>query len=114
MMTGRQVIIELGYLIDPSDVEVALVTDGRASSTSQNGVGAFTLSLASEKVEYGPGEPIDIEAELMYDGTQQTIALSGVESLVNGFGIEQLDGPLAMGPGWTCRVSVTSCGLMSQ
>ena len=62
--------------------------------------GTFTLMLVAGASVYETDQPIDVHAELLYDGPTDTIALSGVGNLVNGFGVRQLDGPYSMGPGW--------------
>jgi hypothetical protein len=80
-----------------SDVDAHLMGDGVAVDTALD---QFALSLSAAATQYSPDDPIGIQAQLVYDGPEPTIDLSGVFSLVNGFGMEQLDGDLAMGPGW--------------
>lgn len=89
----------LSESVSSSDVVFATSGSG-ANSTAVTEAGIFDLTIAGDKLEYRAGEPIEIEAFLKYQGPQPSVELSGVTSLVNGFGIKQLDGPLAMGPGW--------------
>jgi hypothetical protein len=97
---GRVVQIVFNEPIAMADVEFVLVEEAGGGDLYEFEGGYIALTLTSERTEYTAGEPIEIQAELFYDGTEPTLTLSGVTTLVNGFGIEQLDGPLAMGPGW--------------
>ncbi len=91
--------IELSEPVPSSDITFA--TSGRgAVATAKTAVGIFDLMINADKVEYVTGEPIEIDAVLQYDGGDPLVELWGVISLINGFGIKQLDGPLVMGPGW--------------
>lgn len=83
-----------------TDVEAHLMTSGAASDATEITGGEFSLTLSAQATQYSTDDPIDIQAQLLYEGDQPTIDLSGTFSLVNGFGIEQLDGDLDMGPGW--------------
>ena len=62
--------------------------------------GDFTLTLRADKAAYAPDEAIEVEAVLTYEGAQAAIDVVGVEELVMGFGIRQLDGDMEMGAGW--------------
>lgn len=91
--------LELSKAITSSDVVFA--TSGSLPfATGVTEAGIFDLMIDADKPEYRTGEPIEIDAVLQYDGRQPSVELWGVGSLVNGFGIKQLDGPLVMGPGW--------------
>jgi hypothetical protein len=80
---------------------VVFVTSGSLNiATGVTEAGVFDLTIDADKSEYRTGEPIQIDAVLQYDGGQPSVELSGAGSLVNGFGIKQLDGPLVMGLGW--------------
>lgn len=96
---ARVVQVVFGGPIWKEDIDFVLIKEGRGGDIAEFDWGYFWLTLTSDKLEYAAGEPIEISAELMYDGPSP-IALSGVFSLVNGFGIKQLDGPLTMGLGW--------------
>jgi len=98
---GRRVVqVVFNEPIAMADVEFVLVKPQGGGDIVEFDWGYFGLGLTSENAEYAAGEPIEIQAELLYDGIEPTLTLSGVTTLVNGFGIEQLDGPLVMGPGW--------------
>lgn len=83
-----------------TDIEAHLMRGGRASDGIETSAGQFYLTVSAGTAQYSIDDPIDIQAQLLYEGDQPAIDLSGVFSLVNGFGIEQLDGNLEMGPGW--------------
>lgn len=83
-----------------ADVEAHVIHGGRGSDRVETSAGEFHLGLSAGATQYSTADPIDIQAQLFYEGDQPTIDLSGVFSLVNGFRVEQLDGDLGMGPGW--------------
>jgi hypothetical protein len=83
-----------------TDIEAHLVSAGLGTDGIATSAGEFYLTLSSGAPQYTSDDPIDIQAQLFYEGDQPTIDLSGVFSLVNGFGVEQLDGDLEMGAGW--------------
>lgn len=68
------------------------------SSTVRSG--DFTLTISADKAVYAPGEPMEVVAELVYDGEAEAVQLSGVEHLIAGFGARQLNGPLFMEADW--------------
>jgi hypothetical protein len=100
-MIGRRVVhVVFNEPIAMEEVELVLIDEERGRDVEEFDWGYFQLTLTSEKAEYSASEPIEIQAELLYDGTEEMLTLSGATTLVNGFGIEQLDGPLVMGPSW--------------
>lgn len=85
--------------IAPDAVDL-IVTRGSVGLDSQGtDAGTFTLRLIADATEYAADQPMDIRAELTYDGPSETVGLSGA-GLVNGFGVYQLDGPFSLDPIW--------------
>jgi hypothetical protein len=59
--------------------------------------GEFTLTMTADKAVYAPGDPINANAVLSYDGSEQEVQLSG-SGMILAFGLDQLDGQLAIEP----------------
>jgi hypothetical protein len=55
--------------------------------------GDFTLTITAPRADYGAGDVIDVHAEVRYDGTADTMTVSGETPLV-AFGIEQQGGAI--------------------
>jgi hypothetical protein len=73
--------------------------------------GSFDLRLRAERSVYLESEPIDIAAELRFQGVEQpSVDLSG--STLVGFGLRQLDGTLGMG--WGSAATCAPLGSMSS
>ncbi|MEX2546560.1 MAG: hypothetical protein WD830_02075 [Chloroflexota bacterium] len=91
------------FLNEPLSAERvdALITHGMSGTDSQlTAAGTFTLTVFARAAEYAVDEPIDVHAELVYEGPARSAVVTGVGELVNGFGVRQLDGPISIGPGW--------------
>ena len=91
---GLSVSIRFSRGVPAETVHAGLVD---ARETERTSAGDFSLTIADGSREYAPSEPIDIRAELLYGGPQETIALSGA-GLMGGFSVEQLDGSHALDP----------------
>ena len=60
----------------------------------------FELTIATPRTTWSADEPIEVGATLTYIGDQPEMTVIGAGSGIVGFGIEQLDGPVDMDPGW--------------
>jgi hypothetical protein len=63
------------------------------------------MTLKSTKAQYAAGEPIDINASILYSGPLQSISMSGLSGQP-GFGFHQLDGDVQQSlasSDWTCQ-----------
>ncbi len=94
---GRRVVhVEMRQPIARDDIDLTVIKEGHGGELVEFDWGYFTLGLTSDKRQYAAAEPIDIKAELLYEGPPVELWGAG---LLSGFAIEQLDGPLAMPPG---------------
>ena len=99
-MSGRQVRIDLAAPLDWTEIEQVFLEDGRGTASQHTDAGDFELELTAGASEYAAGEPVDISASVTYRGPAESVTVTGVGDLVNGFGIRQIDGPISIGPGW--------------
>jgi len=81
----------------PSALESAAVRQARAETVEGN----FRLAINAGRATYQAGEPIEMEAALTYGGPEPEVRVWGSGSGVVHFAIEQVNGPLAMGPAAT-------------
>ncbi|MEX2546558.1 MAG: hypothetical protein WD830_02065 [Chloroflexota bacterium] len=96
--------------IAPGAVDVILTRASAGVDSEDTEVGTFTLRLIEGAIEYAANEPIDIRAELTYDGPTETTELWGA-GLMDGFRVRQLDGPFSLSdihPMWCVPLSLTS------
>lgn len=71
---------------------------GEPAPLGQGSDALFSLTIQADRSRYGADEPIEIATTLRYIGDEPTTVTSSGAGLVT-FGIQQLDGPVDVGPG---------------
>jgi hypothetical protein len=110
--------IAFDHEVAPNSVTLVRGGSPASSDTAETDQGIFTFGLSASRTHYDQGEPIDVDAFLVWRGTDlgNVIEVSGpfgddTGDLI-GFGFEQIDGDLAVSPTW--RTSCNSYQLLAN